>query len=71
MKAANPGQQELGKEDPASEAAEAAQAAKEGRMTEKDAAQILEALKRVDRRVRLLDPTSEPQKNPNRPFKNW
>lgn len=71
MKAANPGQQEPGKEDPAAEAAEAAQAAKEGRMTEKDAAQILEALKRVDRRVRLLDPTSEPQKNPNRPFKNW
>jgi len=71
VKAANPGQQEPGKEDPAAEAAEAAQAAKEGRMTEKDAAQILEALKRVDRRVRLLDPTSEPQKNPNRPFKNW
>ena len=71
MKAANPSQQEPGKENPAAEAAEAAQAAKEGRMTEKDAAQILEALKRVDRRVRLLDPTSEPQKNPNRPFKNW
>ena len=71
MKAANPGQQEPGKEDPADEAAEAAQAAKEGRMTEKDAAQILEALKRVDRRVRLLDPKTEPQKNPNTPFKNW
>ena len=71
VKAANPGQQEPGKEDPADEAAEAAQAAKEGRMTEKDAAQILEALKRVDRRVRLLDPKTEPQKNPNTPFKNW
>ena len=71
VKAANPGQQEPGKEDPAAEAAEAAQAAKEGRMTEKDAAQILEALKRVDRRVRLLDPKDEPQNNPNRPFKNW
>ena len=71
VKAANPGQQEPGKEDPAAEAAEAAQAAQEGRMTEKDAAQILEALKRVDRRVRLLDPKDEPQKNPNRPFKNW
>ncbi len=71
VKAANPGQQEPGKEDPAAEAAEAAQAAQEGRMTEKDAAQILEALKRVDRRVRLLDPKDEPQKNPARPFKNW
>ena len=40
-------------------------------MTEKDAAQILEALKRVDRRVRLIDPRTEPQKNPARPFKNW
>ena len=71
MKAANPGQQEPGKEDPAAEAAEAAQAAKEGRMTEKNAVQILEALKQVDRRVRLLDPKDEPVKNPNRPFKNW
>ncbi|MEO6742095.1 MAG: VWA domain-containing protein [Chthoniobacteraceae bacterium] len=72
VKAANPGQQEEpGKEDPAAEAAEAAQAAKESRMTEKDAAQILEALKRVDRRVRLLDPKTEPQKTPNKPFKNW
>ncbi len=71
VKAANPGQQEPGKDDPAAEAAEAAQAAQEGRMTEKDAAQILEALKRVDRRVRLLDPKAEPQKNPNKPFKNW
>ena len=71
VKAANPGQQDPGKEDPAAEAAEAAQAAKEGRMTEKDAAQILEALKRVDRRVRLLDPKDEPMKKPNGPFKNW
>jgi Ca-activated chloride channel family protein len=71
VKAANPGQQEPGKQDPAAEAAEAAQAAQEGRMTEKDAAQILEALKRFDRRVRLLDPKDEPVKNPNRPFKNW
>ena len=71
VKAANPGQQEPGKEDPAAEAAEAAQAAQEGRMTAKDAAQILEALKRVDRRVRLLDPKAEPQKVPSGPFKNW
>ena len=71
MKAANPDQQEPAKEDPAAEAAEAAQAAQEGRMTEKDAAQILEALKRVDRRVRLLDPKAEPQKSPAKPFKNW
>lgn len=71
VKAANPGDPEPGKEDPAAEAAEAAQAAKEDRMTEKDAAQILEALKRVDRRVRLIDPKDEPQKNPNAPYKNW
>ncbi len=71
VKAANPGQQEPGKEDPATEAAEEAQAAKEGRMTEKDAMQILQALKQVDRRVRLIDPKDEPVKNPNKPFKNW
>jgi Ca-activated chloride channel family protein len=71
VKAANPGTQEPGKEDPATEAAEEAQAAKEGRMTEKDAIQILQALKQVDRRVRLLDPKDEPVKNPNKPFKNW
>ncbi len=71
VKAANPGQQDPEKQDPAAEAAEAAQAAQEGRMTEKDAAQILEAMKRVDRRVRLLDPKDEPVKNPSKPFKNW
>ena len=71
VKAANPGEEEPDKQDPAAEAAEAAQAALEGRMTAKDAVQILEAMKRVDRRVRLLDPEDEPVKNPNRPFKNW
>ena len=73
VKAANPGQQqEQDKQDPAAqEAAQEARAAQEGRMTEKDAAQILEAMKRVDRRVRLLDPKDEPVKNPNKPFKNW
>ncbi len=71
VKAANPGEQDPNKQDPAAEAAEAAQAAQEGRMTEKDAVQILEALKRVDRRVRLIDPKTEPQKSPNKPFKNW
>ena len=71
VKAANPTEQDPNKQDPAAEAAEAAQAAQEGRMTEKDAVQILEALKRVDRRVRLLDPKTEPQKTPNKPFKNW
>ena len=71
VKAANPAEQDTNKQDPAAEAAEAAQAAQEGRMTEKDAVQILEALKRVDRRVRLIDPKTEPQKTPNKPFKNW
>ncbi len=71
VKAANPAEQDPNKQDPAAEAAEAAQAAQEGRMTEKDAVQILEAQKRVDRRVRLIDPKTEPQKNPNKPFKNW
>ena len=71
VKAANPGEQDPEKQNPAAEAAEAAQAAKEGRMTEKDAVQILQALKQVDRRVRLLDPKDEPVKNPSRFFKNW
>jgi Ca-activated chloride channel homolog len=71
LKAANPGQQEQDKEKEQTEAAEASAAAQEGRMTEKDAAQMLEALRRFDRRVRLLDPKDEPVKNPSRPFKNW
>ena len=73
VKATNPGQQqEQEKQDAAAqEAAQEAQAAIEGRMTEKDAVQILDAMKRVDRRVRLLDPKNEPQKSPNKPFKNW
>ena len=71
VKAVNPGDADPEKQDPAAEAAEAAQAAKEGRMTEKDAVQILQALKQVDRRVRLLDPKDEPVKTPSRFFKNW
>ncbi|MEO6787797.1 MAG: hypothetical protein ABI318_16855, partial [Chthoniobacteraceae bacterium] len=73
VSAANPGQQqEADKQDAAAqEAAQEAQAAQDGRMTVKDAVQLLEAMKRVDRRVRLLDPKDEPVKNPNKPFKNW
>jgi len=72
LKAANPGQQQQqDKGNEEAEAAEASAAAQEGRMTEKDATQLFEALRRFDRRVRLLDPKDEPVKNPNRQFKNW
>jgi Ca-activated chloride channel family protein len=74
VQAANPSQQQPQDNQQAADAAEAAQAAQaaqEGRMTEKDAAKILEAMKHVDFRVRLLDPKDAPVKNPNKPFKNW
>jgi Ca-activated chloride channel homolog len=71
LKAASPGQEAKDKEGEAAEAAEAAAAAAEGRMTEKDAKQLLEALRKFDQRVRLLDPREQQQPTPNRPFKNW
>ena len=71
VKAGNPGQEPQEKDGEAADAAEAAAAAQEGRMTEKDARQLLEALRKFDQRVRLLDPKDQPLKNPNRPFKNW
>jgi Ca-activated chloride channel family protein len=67
LKAAGPGGEPSDKE---SEAAEDAAAAMEGRMTEKDAKQLLEALRKFDQRVRLLDPREE-QPAPSRPFRNW
>ena len=71
VKAANPSEQDPNVQEQAAEAAEAAAAAREGRMTEKDAKQLFEALRKFDRRVRLLDPKDAPVKNPNQPFKNW
>ena len=71
VKAGNPSQEPSEKDGEAAEAVEAAAAAKEGRMTEKDAWQLLEALRKFDQRVRLLDPRDDAPKNPNRPFKNW
>jgi Ca-activated chloride channel family protein len=71
LKSASSGQEQKDKEGEAAEAAEAAAAAVEGRMTEKDARKILEALRKFDQRVRLLDPRDEPVRSPNRPFKNW
>ena len=71
--AGQPQEQQDGKEQEAAEAAEAAAAAQEGRMTEKDASQLLDAVRRFDRRVRLLDPREQldAQKQNSRPFKNW
>ena len=71
LKAGNPGQEPPEKDGEAAEAAEAAAAAQEGRMTEKDAKQLLEALRKFDQRVRLLDPREGQPQNSNRPFKNW
>ena len=71
VKAANPSQEEKERKEQEAEAAEVAAAAKEGRMTEKDARQIFEALKKVDRRIRVLSPDDAKPRNPNAPFKNW
>ena len=71
LKAGNPGQEPPEKDRDEAEAAEAAAAAQEGRMTEKDAKQLLEALRKFDQRVRLLDPREGQPQNSNRPFKNW
>jgi Ca-activated chloride channel family protein len=71
LKAASPGQEDPQKQNDAAEAAEAAAAAREGRMTEKDAKQMFEALRKLDRRVRLLNPADDKSQNRNLPFKNW
>ena len=70
LKAANPGEKDADKEQQAAEAAEEMAAAKEGRMTQKDAKQLLESMRRTERRVRLLDPRQEMQNKP-RSEKNW
>jgi Ca-activated chloride channel family protein len=71
LKAASPGQEDQQKQNDAAEAAEAAAAARDGRMTEKDAKQMFEALRKLDRRVRLLNPGDDKSRNQNLPFKNW
>lgn len=58
-----------GNEPKNSEAAEEAAAAAEGRMTEKQANTLLNAIK--DEKVRLLDPRQIEQQRPSRGFKNW
>jgi Ca-activated chloride channel homolog len=67
---ANPGQPGDEKDEQAAEAAEAAAAALEGRMTEKDAKQLLDSLRRYDVRGRLQDPKDVRRSLP-RQFKNW
>ena len=71
LKAANPGEKADDKEQQA-EAAEDMAAAKEGRMTQKNAKELLDSMLRTERRVRLLDPRQEPgMQNKPRPEKNW
>lgn len=70
LKATNPGEKNEDQEQQAAEAAEEMAAAKEGRMTQKDAKQLLESMRRTERRVRLLDPRQEMQNKP-RSEKNW
>ncbi len=71
LKAANPGEKGEDKEQQA-EAAEDMAAAKEGRMTQKNAKELLDSMLRTERRVRLLDPRQEPgMQNKPRPEKNW
>ena len=72
LKAANPGEKDNEKEQQAAEDAEAKAAAAEGRMTAKDAKQLLESMRSADRRVRLMDPRQEARmQNKPRPEKNW
>ena len=71
LKAANPAEKSEDKEQQA-EAAEEMAAAKEGRMTQKNAKELLDSMLRTERRVRLLDPRQEPgMQNKPRPEKNW
>jgi Ca-activated chloride channel homolog len=72
LKSANPGEKSDENQQQAAEAAEELAAAKEGRMTAKDAKQLLESMRQKERRVRLLDPRQESQlQNKPRPEKNW
>lgn len=57
------------KEQAEAQAAEEAQAAVEGKMTENQAKQLLESLRSEDERVRLLDPKQ--RKNRNIPLRDW
>ena len=70
LKGANPQEQNDSK-DPQNEAAEEAAAVAEGRMTPRDAKLMLEAMKKFDERVRLLDPREARRDRPARGFKNW
>ena len=72
LKAANPGEKNEDKAQQDAEAAEEMAAAQEGRMTQKDAKQLLDSMRNTERRVRLLDPRQETNmQNKPRPEKNW
>ena len=70
LKGANPsGNGENGDQQPASDAAQEAAAAAQGKMTDKQAKMLLESIK--DARPRLLDPREMDRPRPARGFKNW
>lgn len=69
LKGANPQSSDPQNEPPKGDAAEEAAAAADGRMTEKQAKTLLEAIK--DERVRLLNPRDLEEQWKPRNFKNW
>ncbi len=70
LKGANAsGDAQNGDQQPASEAAQEAAAAAQGKMTDKQAKVLLESIK--DARPRLLDPRELDRPRPARGFKNW
>ncbi|MEK0448624.1 MAG: hypothetical protein RL088_892 [Verrucomicrobiota bacterium] len=73
LKPANPqGGSDENKDQQAADAAEEMAAAAEGRMTAKDAKQLLDSMRNTERRVRLLDLRQELQNQAKpRPEKNW
>jgi len=73
LKPANPqGGSDEKKDQQAADAAEEMAAAAEGRMTAKDAKQLLDSMRNTERRVRLLDLRQELQNQAKpRPEKNW
>ena len=73
LKPVNPqGESGEKKDQQAADAAEEMAAAAEGRMTARDAKQLLDSMRNTERRVRLLDPRQEIQNQGKpRPEKNW
>ena len=56
---------------PEEQAAEDATAAAEGRMTENQARELLEAMKDEDQRVRLYNPSGKPPQGGPKNFRDW